>query len=59
MMLLGHILDHVLDHIIIGLMTTTLQFHDHWFYDHGITIAFFFGVSFDKPVIVKKKFAIR
>ena len=44
--MLNHVLDHMLDYIIIGL-------------DQDITIAFFFGMSSKKYVIVKKLFATR
>ena len=30
-----------------------VESHDHKSHDHGVTIAFFFDVSFDKQVIVK------
>ena len=33
--------------------------HDSESCDHGVTIAFFFGVSSDKQIIVKKLFATR
>ena len=35
------------------------RLHNHRSCDYGLTIAFFFGVGFNKQVIVKKLFAIR
>ena len=32
--------------------------HNHKFYDHSVTIAFLFGISLNKQIIVKKLFAI-
>ena len=50
MKLVDHVIDHMLDHDGVRLHTRS---HDHQSRDHGITIAFFFGMSSDKQVIVK------
>ena len=36
-----------------------IRSYDLRFYNHGVTIAFFFGVSSDKQMIFKKLFATR
>ena len=36
-----------------------IRLNDYKSYDHGIIIAFFFGMSSDKQIIVKKPFATR
>ena len=52
----SHIRSHIKSHARSLTRSHTISYarsHDHRFYDHGVTIAFLFGVSFDKQVIVK------
>ena len=52
---MGHVLDYVLDHMLDYMLGSDARSHDYKSCDHGVTIAFFFGMSFNKQVIIKKK----